>query len=60
MVNCHFRLNSKPREPRLATVREVSPAFGFNLRFFQLKCRNVHDPEFSFTVITLWQPVNKT
>lgn len=32
MVNYHFRLNSKSREPGLATIREVSPVFGFNLR----------------------------
>lgn len=64
MVNYHFRLNSKSREPGLATIREVSPVFGFNLRlrsiFFQLKCRNEHDPEFSLTVMTLWRSVNKT
>ena len=64
MVNYHFRINSKPREPGLATIREVSPVFGFNLHlrsiFFQLKCRNVHDPEFSLTVMTLWRSVNKT
>ena len=28
MVNYHFRLNSKSREPGLATIREVSPVFG--------------------------------
>lgn len=64
MVNYHFTLNSKPRELGLATIRKVSPVFGFNLRlrsiFFQLKCRNVHDPEFSLTVMTLWRSVNKT
>ena len=32
MVNYHLRLNSKSREPGLATIREVSPVFGFNLR----------------------------